>query len=270
MLSARSSKTYLYLGFFLLIIIFAHYRGWLAPLERGARSLVIPVISRVHGLSVSDSGNVTLSDSTSSTNPASATGSAIEVLIARVKILETENGELKKQVDFKNNNHLTWVTTAVLGRALDSSANTVIIGAGTAQGVLAGQPVVAGDGVLVGKVIKAQEDIAIVRLLNDSQFKISAMITNKDNSLGIVAGGYGLSLRMELIPRNEIVVVGDVVVTGGLEIECPRGLPIGTIAVVENEAYKPFQQAVLTPMLDLSRLTAVSVLVSDIKGTGNF
>jgi hypothetical protein len=37
---------------------------------------------------------------------------------------------------------------------------------------------------------------------------------------------------------------------------------IGTIAVVENEAYKPFQQAVLTPAMDVKNISAVSVLVA--------
>ena len=266
MSSARSLKTYLYLGFFLLIIVVAHYRGWLTPLEKSARVLVMPVITRVHEFSLGTSGGAAVTFGTASSSAQCVADQSVDIFSARIKILETENNELKKQINFKNNNHLNWVTTAVLGRALDSSANTFIIGVGAAQGVAVSQPVVAGDGVLVGKVIKVQEDMAIVRLVNDSQFKISAMITNKDNSLGIVSGGYGLSLRMELIPRNETVAVGDIVVTGGLEVECPRGLPIGQVAVVENEAYKPFQQAVLTPILDLSRLTTVSVLVSDVKG----
>ena len=47
------------------------------------------------------------------------------------------------------------------------------------------------------------------------------------------------------------------------EIEnMPYGLLIGTVAVVENEAYKPFQQAVLNPATDLSHLTLVTVLIN--------
>ena len=68
---------------------------------------------------------------------------------------------------------------------------------------------------------------------------------------------------MDFIPRNEVVLVGDMVVTSGLEETIPRGLLIGEVAVAQNEAYQPFQQAVLTPSTDLTKLFIVSVLKSN-------
>jgi rod shape-determining protein MreC len=68
---------------------------------------------------------------------------------------------------------------------------------------------------------------------------------------------------MNFIPRNETVLVGDKIVTSGLEKTFPRGLLIGEVAVAENEAYQPFQQAVLTAAADLSKLSIVSVLTSN-------
>ena len=55
----------------------------------------------------------------------------------------------------------------------------------------------------------------------------------------------------------------DQIITSGLEQSIPRGLLIGEVAVAENEAYQPFQQAVLTTATDLSKLTIVSVLLSN-------
>jgi rod shape-determining protein MreC len=92
---------------------------------------------------------------------------------------------------------------------------------------------------------------------------IAATILNKDASLGVVEGGYGLSVRMNFIPRNEDVFVGDKIITSGLEESIPRGLLIGEVAVLENEAYQPFQQAVLATAIDPSKLTVVSVLISN-------
>jgi len=258
----RNQKTYLYLGFFLLIMIAAHYRGWLGPLEKSGRSLVIPIVSRLHFLNVQApiSGEFTCDSNSPSSTVNNENKQQLGILGARVNILENENMELKKQIDFKSDKKINLVTTAVLGRSLDTTENTIIIDGGESLGIKVNQPVIAGAGVLVGKVVKVENDIAIVRLINDSLYKISGMIINKDNSLGTVEGGYGLSLRLKFIPRNEVVRVGDSVVTGGLETECPKGLLIGTVAVIENEAYKPFQQAVLTPAVDLARLSIVSVL----------
>ncbi len=260
----RNQKTYYYLGFFLLIMIIAHHRGWLNPMERSVRMIIMPAVSRLHFLSIQhpDSGAI-VGGAVSASNVAATNEiqQQSEILSARARILENENIELKKQIDFRSDNKYNLVTTAVLGRSLDTTENTIIIDGGDSLGIKPNQPVIAGAGVLVGKVIKVESDIAIVRLINDSLYKVSAMVINKDNSLGTVEGGYGLSLRLKFIPRNEAVMVGDSVVSGGLETECPRGLLIGNVAVIENEAYKPFQQAVLTPAIDLSRLSIVSVLI---------
>ena len=246
-------------------MIGAHYRGWLNPLEKSARALVIPVVSYLHLASVqipaSDDSACGNYSASSTANGDNSDKQQLAILGAKVKILEDENFELKKQINFKSNKKFNSVTTAVLGRSLDTTENTIIIDGGENLGFKVNQPVVVGEGVLAGKVVKVENDISIVRLISDSLYKVSAMIINKDNSLGTVEGGYGLSLRLKFIPRNEVVMVGDSVVTGGLETDCPRGLLIGSVAVIENEAYKPFQQAVLTPAADLSRLTVVTVLI---------
>jgi rod shape-determining protein MreC len=91
------------------------------------------------------------------------------------------------------------------------------------------------------------------------------VVLNDDSSPGVVDGGYGISLRMQFIPRNENVHIGDQIVTSGLEDKIPKGLLLGTVAVVENEAYQPFQEAVLTPAVNLSKLTFVTVITSSTK-----
>ena len=91
----------------------------------------------------------------------------------------------------------------ILGQNSDSAEKMVIIDVGNEAGIKLGQPVVAGDGILVGTIAKIEKDIAMVRLINDNQSKIAATILNRDGSLGIVEGSYGLSVRMNFIPRNE-------------------------------------------------------------------
>ncbi|MFA7653611.1 MAG: rod shape-determining protein MreC [Candidatus Magasanikbacteria bacterium] len=261
MLYTRNRKTYYYLGFFLFLVISFHYLGILRPLEYAGRSFIVPIISNLYDFKVNlNNSNFSNSEAASTTAWCENNQQQIVLLSAQVKNLENENKQLKEQVDFKAGNPQRWITTAVLGRSLDGVEKTIIIRGGTNDGIKVNQPVIAGKGILVGKIIKTENDIAVVRLISDGQFNISGMIINKSNSLGIVEGGYGLSLRLKFIPRNEVVVVGDTVVTGGLETECPLGLLVGSVAVVENEAYKPFQQAVLTPALDLARLNVVSVL----------
>ena len=259
-------KFYYFFVMVVAAIMALHYTGSIRPVEVFFRSLTTPIIAAVHSgsMAIKDKYNA-YAHSTQLADQVAACQKTIEdntVDAARLRILENENAELKKQLGFRKSTTPPAQLAMVVGRNLDSADKTLVVDAGEPDGIKVGQPVVAGDGILVGKVVKVNEEISIVRLINDSQSKIAAAVLNTDQSLGIVEGGYGLSLRLKLVPRNEKLTVGDQVVTSGLEDNIPKGLLIGTIAVVENEAFQPFQQAVLTPATDLEKLTFVSVYLA--------
>jgi len=65
---------------------------------------------------------------------------------------------------------------------------------------------------------------------------------------------------MSLIPQNEEVAVGDIVITSGLEREVPYGLLIGEVSVVEKELYQPFQKAIISPYFTLQKIQKVLVI----------
>jgi rod shape-determining protein MreC len=66
---------------------------------------------------------------------------------------------------------------------------------------------------------------------------------------------------MQFVPRNEIIHIDDQIITSGLEKGIPRGLLIGRVAEVENEAYQGFQKITLVPATDLAKLNLVTVLI---------
>jgi rod shape-determining protein MreC len=179
-----------------------------------------------------------------------------------LRILEEENESLRKQLGFLERQDVRAIGADVIGRDVEPIGNTLLINRGTKDGIARGQPVIVENGILIGKIARAEEDTAIIRLLSDGQSKIAATVLNRDRSIGIVEGGYGLSVRMYLIPQHEAVLPGDVVITSGLEAGMPHGLVIGTIEAVEREAYQPFQRAVLTTRAKLHRIAFVSVLLT--------
>jgi len=251
----------------LALLIALHYIGWLVPVEKFVRSSTIPLIGQAHTFSVQVGDNYQFFKDRESFLKAygecSKNTEELGSAQANIKMLTQENDELKKQLNFIKKQKTPSVLAEVVGKELLSTDQTIIINRGSEDGILPDQPAIVGEGILIGKVIKVEKDISIIRLINDNQSRIGATILSNDHSIGVVEGGYGISLKMTLIPRDEIVLVGDQVVSSGLEMNIPRGLLIGTIAVVENEAYKPFQQAILSPSTDLSKLTIVSVLSTD-------
>lgn len=252
MLTART-KTAIGVSVVVAATIVLHAAGFLRPVEAITRRGVNTLSALVYRIATREARDL-------------APGSVCmpgEPDATAVLLLEEENESLRKQLGFLERQAVRAVGADVIGRDVEPIGNTLLINRGTKDGVARGQPVIVDDGILIGKIARAEEDVAIIQLLSDGQSKIAATVMNRDRSIGIVEGGYGLSVRMNLIPQHEAVAPGDVVITSGLETGMPHGLVIGTIEAVEREAYQPFQRAVLATRAKLSRVAFVSVLLTD-------
>lgn len=251
---------------FLLLLIF-HYTGILKPIENAVRKSFVPLLSSLHGFSIKIGDNFEFfknkEEFFNAYSKCTLENQNNNLLSEKIKLLTDENNELKMQLKYVQSKEIKHLLGDVIGKEIISTDQNIIINRGSIDGIKIDHPAIVGEGILVGKVIKVNENTSVIRLLNDNQSRISAGVLNQDKSQGVVEGGFGISLRMNLIPRDEIIVVGDQVMTSGLETSIPRGLLIGSIAVIENEPYKPFQQAILTPGVDLAKLSIVTILLTN-------
>jgi rod shape-determining protein MreC len=261
----RENKIYLSVGAVFLIFIIFHYLGWLSKFENQIRATGLPILGTINGFSIKLGDNYQFfknrDEFITAYEKNISNQQMTETLTADVKRFSEENSELKRQLNYFQKNSYGHLLANVVGRELASSDQVVIIDRGTDDGISEGDPVVVGNGILIGKIFKVEKTISFVRLLNDNVSRVGSTILNHDKSLGVIEGGFGISLKMNLIPRDEVILVNDQVVTSGLENKTPRGLLIGNIAEVENEPYKPFQQAVVSPATDYSKISVVSVLI---------
>lgn len=263
---ASSRRTYAALIFFLLLIIVANHFNWFSGIKYFLRNIFTPIFTNANQIGVKVGDNyhffTNKEEFFKSYNQCLITAQDKETSEAKNKILEEENVELKKQVNFVQHTTYKTITASVIGRNADSIEKTIIINAGQNQGVKVGLPVTVGDGILIGRITKVEDELSVVRLLSDNQSKILATLLNKERSLGVVEAGFGTSVRMGFIPRNEVVMIGDQIVTSGQEVGIPKGLLIGKVVSIENEAYQPFQQAVLEPTVNLEKLIDVTIIFS--------
>lgn len=258
-------KTAIGISFAVLVAIVLHFVGVLASAENALRS----------GLNVS-AGFVFRAtkafreprESFASTAELRAAYEGAKVEIARARavrefceLVAEENAELRETLSFVKRQPLQLAGAEVIGRDIEPIGSTLILSRGARDGIRAGQAVIAREGIFLGRIVRAEEDMSVVRLVSDGASRIPAAIMNRDRSIGVVEGGYGISVRLTLIPQNEIVLVGDRIVTSGAMSGIPRGLIIGTVEAVEKEPYQPFQRAALTPAVRLDKITIVSVIV---------
>ena len=259
-------RSFLALVCVILLIIAAHYVGWLNPVESFFRKLLNPGSNMVYQWSViinekkEDFKNVKdLEDAYKKIKEKYLTALVEE---AKYQMLAEENKQLRQQLNFFQRTKYNLIGALVIGKSIDSLRNSIVIDHGEKDGIKIGLPVTSENGILIGKVIMIDKNTSIVQLLNDQQSKIAATIMNKDKSMGIVEGGYGLSIQMNFIPQNENLPIGETIITSGLEKGIPYGLIIGTVDAVEKEAYQPFQKAVISPLLDLEKIRIVSVILN--------
>jgi rod shape-determining protein MreC len=249
--------------FFIILFILLHYFGFLRSTEQFLRSGLSPLSQWMYNFS----GNIKQSAGALSSNPKERIrGLEEELRSCHVESvtqqqLQSENQELKLQLEFfQADRNLDHVGASVIARNIQPLGSTLIIDRGTNDGISVGDAVVISKGILIGKIAQTESESSMVRLLNDNQSKIAATLLNHDKSVGVIEGGYGISVRMNFIPQQEDVRVGDLVISSGLERGLPRGLLIGNVVAVEKEPYQPFQTAVLSPEATLSNISIVSII----------
>jgi rod shape-determining protein MreC len=192
---------------------------------------------------------------------------ALRQEVARLQVAENENAELRDLVDYGRGSGIDAyepVTARVYSRSNSSWYSTIEINKGSSDGLAVNQPVINGKG-LVGKVKTVSDGNAVVMLLSDSDFGVSALAAEADQpgSLLPVAGSPG-DLVLDLVPEAKEVRKGDRIVTAGtissrLPSPFPQSLLIGTVKRVEGEGELD-RTIHVAPAADLRKLDFVQVL----------
>jgi rod shape-determining protein MreC len=137
----------------------------------------------------------------------------------------------------------------------------IIINVGTRQGVGVGMLVLTSEANLVGQVAQVSSNTAKVQLLTSPDSAIAALLETSQ-ATGLVVGWSDDTLRMEYIPQEENVNIGERVLSLGLGNSMPKGLVIGQVTKVHQRDYELFQSATVQPMADFSRLEIVLVITA--------
>ncbi|MFH1597704.1 MAG: rod shape-determining protein MreC [Patescibacteria group bacterium] len=185
------------------------------------------------------------------------------LLIEKSKLItENESYEkLSQQLLFIEENQFQSVSASVVGLNLTTESKTFIINKGSNHGLNSGYPVIIQDGILIGRLIDVEPQISKLRLITDSRSIISAQIQNDQSSLGVVEGELGLSLKMTLIPQDDIVETNQLVISSGLDLNIPRGLLVGQITKLTSQTGELFQSATVSPVASLDHISIVSIIV---------
>ena len=148
------------------------------------------------------------------------------------------------------------IEARVIGFPPENESRTITIDRGSSSGVHKDDGVL-GTGGVVGRIASVTPFSSQVILITDYTSRLPA-VTQRGRFWGIARGNLS-SVRVEYIPQDAPIRVGDVVVTGeGRSFH--SGVPIGTITRIERGDATLYQTAVLNTAVDLDSLDRVVVV----------
>jgi rod shape-determining protein MreC len=173
---------------------------------------------------------------------------------------ERERQALLDNLDLPTPEDIPRVDARVVSTNPSNFAFTVEIDKGTNAGIATGMPVVTGAG-LVGRITDASRNRAVVQLVTDKKFSAGIRL-GETGDIGVANGTGSLTrIDLDLIDPKTTVAKGDVVVTSGLQqSQFPPGVPVGKVKTFELRPNALQQDVTIEPVVDLRRLTFLTVL----------
>ena len=254
----------------LVLLVFFHLLGWLAPVERIFYFVLNPVAAGVQSWSTGVSQKY--SNSVRQGNLAVEAGDLqkkveqLTVENASLKKIQDENSVLRQHLKFlEGGEPKKYVLANIVSREIlsgpEENLGDLIIDKGSDDGVIVGLAVLDPAGAVVGKITAVENKISRATLITNSGCKMAATLQNINKTIGVTDGNLGLTINMDYIPQMESVNVGDLAVTSGLESNIPRGLLIGQVAKVDRGSNDIWQSANIQPAANLDNLTIVSIII---------
>ena len=160
------------------------------------------------------------------------------------------------------NESMNPLVATVIGRESGNYFSVFTINKGTKDGVQ-DYMAVTMDGALVGYTYNVTANKSTVRTIIDSEASIAGLISSSRDQ-GTIRGTLGVDgtalCRMYYLPEDNLPRPGDLVVTSGVGMSFPKGIPIGTVKESTRGMESNKQFVVVNPQADFQHIEYVIVL----------
>ena len=177
-----------------------------------------------------------------------------------------ENTRLRNMLGFKETHEsYKMVDAYIIGWSSTDWTNTMTVNRGTDAGIAEGMCAITANGQVVGLVVEAGSNYAVVKTVLDSTLEISCIIASSGYN-GMVKGGYYdynamNHLIMDYLPSSAIIRNKDEVVTSGSTVY-PRNLIVGYVIDAGFDDTGVAKFAVLEPAAEIASLEQIFILTN--------
>jgi rod shape-determining protein MreC len=184
---------------------------------------------------------------------------AVQVQYQERRALADRARSLEGLLALRDRSNLETAAAEIIAAGASPDFRTLTIDKGTTQGVKADMAVIAADGV-VGRIVVPSRAAAKVQLLIDRNAAAGALI-ERSRAQGVALGGGDERLRLDYVSEASDVVVGDLVVTSGIDGIYPKGFTIGHVESVEKNG-PAYRRITVKPAVNFSSLETVLVVLT--------
>ncbi len=166
-------------------------------------------------------------------------------------LLYEENLSLKERLGRSEN--VQTVVARVIARPPQSLYDTLVVDAGSKEGIKVGEKVLYGDNIMIGEIAEVFEKNSKVKLFSSSGENINVTVGKQAvPALAVGAGGGNFEIK---IPRNTPVSLGD-------SILAPSIMPhlLGVIEYMEPKESDPFERILFKSPISPLEIETVEII----------
>ena len=150
--------------------------------------------------------------------------------------LSHENARLRDLASYTSPPALHLVTSRVIADMGGAYAHSVMISAGSRDGVAKGQAVISDEG-LIGRVAEAGYQASRVLLITDINSRVPVVVENSRDR-AFLSGDNTNRPLLTFLTADAAVAPGDRILTSGHGGAFPPGIPIGVVSSVSENAVR--------------------------------
>jgi rod shape-determining protein MreC len=166
--------------------------------------------------------------------------------------LASENSQLRGLLKLTPEPTATYLTARVVANSGGAYVRSLMVYAGSENGVARGQAAVTGDG-LVGRVSEVGSRAARVLLVTDLNSRVPVIVEGSQQR-ALLAGDNSDRPCLRYLDTGTAIRIGDQIVTSGQGGVFPPGLPVGVVTSLGGEAPR------VAPYVELSRVEYVRIV----------
>lgn len=253
---AGSHLLYLITGSELAAIPENQVAGAITPIQTGFSSVVDWVVDYLYKLKLRSRIELEYNNLKQENEQLVYNAMLVEELQQKLSVYENLYDEISV------NESMNPLVATVIGRESGNYFSVFTINKGLTDGVQ-DYMAVTMDGALVGYTYNVTANKATVRTIIDSEASIAGLISSSRDQ-GTIRGTLGVDgsalCRMYYLPEDNLPRPGDLVVTSGVGMSFPKGIPIGTVRESTRGMESNKQFVVVQPQADFEHIEYVIVL----------